>query len=275
MWQYQLVVPATTTAAAVTTPTRQVTGFVVVVTSISPSTGSTQGGTLVSITGSGFTGSTSVTFAGVAGTSLTVVSDTSLKAVTPAHASGTVDVQVVTPTGKSATSASSKYTFVAPPTISKVAPTSGPLSGGTTVTITGTGFTSSATVKFGSVNAAGVTVLSSTQLTAVSPAGSPGSVDVSVTTSGGTSPAGSSAKFTYEGCIRGTRHISADVTSTMTWSPECVTVYILDAPVAVLPGVTLSVAPGTIVKAAPGSSLSVQGSLVAAGTAAAPVTFTS
>ncbi|WP_344196397.1 hypothetical protein, partial [Pedococcus aerophilus] len=40
-------------------------------------------------------------------------------------------------------------------------------------------------------------------------------------------------------------------------------------------GVTLTLNAGAVLKAAPGSSLSVQGSLVAAGTAAAPVTFTS
>ena len=73
---------------------------------------------------------------------------------------------------------------------------SGPAAGGTTVTITGTNFASPATVTFGGVAATGVQVVSPTQLTAISPAGT-GKVDVRVTAPGGTSAISPADKFSY------------------------------------------------------------------------------
>jgi len=77
-----------------------------------------------------------------------------------------------------------------------VRPGCGLVTGGTTVSITGTGFTSGATVQFGSTPATSVTVLSSTSLKAVTPPGS-GLVDVTVTTPDGTSPVVNGDRFTY------------------------------------------------------------------------------
>jgi hypothetical protein len=85
-----------------------------------------------------------------------------------------------------------------PPTVTGVSPTSGPAAGGTSVAITGTGFiVGASTVKFGAVTASTVTVNSATSITATSPAGSAGTVDVTVTTAGGTSATSSSDQFTY------------------------------------------------------------------------------
>ncbi len=82
-------------------------------------------------------------------------------------------------------------TPVPAPTVTSVTPSSGSTAGGTVVTITGTNFTSYSMVDFGTISATSVSVKSSTLLTAVSPAGSPGMVSVTVTNSGGTSkPAG-------------------------------------------------------------------------------------
>ncbi len=72
------------------------------------------------------------------------------------------------------------------PTVTAVSPNSGPSTGGTALTVTGTNFTTGATVKFGTTAATGVTVTSATSLTATSPAGS-GTVDVTVSTGAGTS----------------------------------------------------------------------------------------
>jgi putative cell wall-binding protein len=72
-----------------------------VVSGVSPSSGSTSGGTSVTVTGSSFTGATSVTFGGVAGTNLTVINDSTLTVTAPAHAAGTVDATVTTPSGSS------------------------------------------------------------------------------------------------------------------------------------------------------------------------------
>lgn len=77
---------------------------------ISPSSGSTSGGTGVTLTGTGFTGATSVTFDGVAATSVNVVSSTTVTAVTPAHAAGVVDVVITTPAGSE--TLTNGYTYV-------------------------------------------------------------------------------------------------------------------------------------------------------------------
>jgi hypothetical protein len=85
-----------------------------------------------------------------------------------------------------------------PPTVKKVKPKAGPAGGGTTVTVTGTGFVGSVTVLFGATPSAQVTVSSSTTLTAVSPAGAVGKVNVTVQTSSGTSPVVKAASFNYK-----------------------------------------------------------------------------
>jgi hypothetical protein len=64
------------------------------------------------------------------------------------------------------------------------------------VTITGSGFAVGATVSFGGVPATGVTLVTSTSITAISPAGS-GTVDVTVSTPGGTSAMVAADLFTY------------------------------------------------------------------------------
>jgi hypothetical protein len=88
---------------------------------------------------------------------------------------------------------------LAPPTISGLSPFMGPMRGGTTVTITGAEYgLGDTTVSFaGTALASGVTLDSSQQVRAVSPANAAcGSVPVTVTTSKGTS---ASATFTYVG----------------------------------------------------------------------------
>ncbi len=83
----------------------------VTVASVSPASGSTDGWTSVTLTGNHFTGATGVTFGGVAGAGLVVVSDTKITVRTPARAVGSVDVAVKTPLGSSTVQT---FTFVAP-----------------------------------------------------------------------------------------------------------------------------------------------------------------
>jgi hypothetical protein len=59
---------------------------------IDPATGDADGGTVVTITGSGLDGVTAVSFGGTAGTALTVTSPRSLTVTTPVHAAGAVPV---------------------------------------------------------------------------------------------------------------------------------------------------------------------------------------
>jgi len=88
------------------------------VTSVSPSSGPTSGGNSVTITGTGFTGATSVTFGGTPAVSYTVVSDTTITAVVPGGAAGATSVVVTTPAGSTADN--TLYTYggaVATPTL--------------------------------------------------------------------------------------------------------------------------------------------------------------
>ncbi len=171
------------------------------IVSISPPSGPTSGGTTVTLTGSGFTGGTSVTF-GSSSAKFTVDSDTQITTVSPpVNSSGDVDVTVTTPGGTS----TDLFSYVAPPVILSISPTSGSTCGGTKVTITGSGFTGATSVSFGSYKAKATdfTVDSDTQITVGSPpANSSGKVDVTVTTPGGTSATSSADLFSYDGyCI--------------------------------------------------------------------------
>jgi len=171
------------------------------ITSVVPDTSPLTGGKTVIINGTNFTNNAqsatiSVTFGGVPSPNVTVVSDSQISAVTPPHAAGTVNVMVTTPDGQSA-SASDAFTYApAPPTMSSVSPTSGPVTGGTAVTIIGTNFVSGATVSFGGTSASGVSFVSSTQLKATTPTHAAGTVTVAVTNPDGTQTALANA-FTY------------------------------------------------------------------------------
>jgi hypothetical protein len=80
------------------------------VTGIAPATGATDGGVQVVITGSGFSGATSVGFGDTGVTQMNIDSDTQITATAPSG-SGTVDVVVTTPAGASATSTSDQFTY--------------------------------------------------------------------------------------------------------------------------------------------------------------------
>jgi Listeria/Bacterioides repeat len=93
------------------------------VTAVSPGNGPVSGGTTVTITGSGFTGATAVSFGGVAADSFTVNSATSITAISPAHEAGTVDVTVNTPGGTSTTGSAGQFTYTPPITTGTISGT--------------------------------------------------------------------------------------------------------------------------------------------------------
>ncbi len=167
------------------------------VTAVSPTSGYATGGTSVTITGTNLTGATVVEFGPNAAT-YTVTSATSISATAPAG-SGVVDITVTTPGGLSATSSADQFTYTLPPApaVTALSPTSGPTTGGTSVTITGSNFIGASGVDFGASGATGVTVLSSTSINATSPASEVGTVDVEVVTPGGTSTPTGVDEFTY------------------------------------------------------------------------------
>jgi len=166
-----------------------------IVTALSPTLGPAAGGTTVTITGTNFTGASSVRFGVVAATAFTVVNPSTITATSPAG-TGTVDVTVTTPEGTSVTSAADQFTFIALPALTGVSPSSGPVAGGTTVTITGTNFNGATAVKFGTTSATSFTVISPTSISATAPAGT-GTVDVTATTVGGTSATTAADQYFY------------------------------------------------------------------------------
>ncbi|MET8765704.1 IPT/TIG domain-containing protein [Streptomyces sp. NPDC004658] len=167
-----------------------------VVSSINPAQGPVSGGTTVIITGTGLTGATAVRFGSVNAASYTVTSSTQISAATPSGSVGPVPVTVISPSGTSNTTVTFTYT-ASPPAVTGLSPSSGPTSGGTVVTVTGTNLSGATQVRFGSVNASSFIVVSATRITAVSPPGSPGSVPVTVTTPAGTSAAAPESYFFY------------------------------------------------------------------------------
>ncbi len=176
-----------------------------VVTSVAPVEGPEAGGTLVMVKGEHLEGATEAKFGTTTATELKVVSGTEVTVKDPAHAAGTVDVTVKTSAGTSTTSSSDHFTYQAPappppalPVVTSVTPGEGPEAGGTMVTIKGQHFEGATEAKFGSTTATELKVVSGTEITVKDPAHTPGTVDVTVKTSAGTSTTSNTDHFTYQ-----------------------------------------------------------------------------
>ncbi|MGO9198368.1 MAG: IPT/TIG domain-containing protein, partial [Acidimicrobiales bacterium] len=168
------------------------------VTGLSPSSGPAAGGSIVNISGSGFTGATAVHF-GKVSASFVVESRSLVSALAPPGA-GTVNVTVTNPGGRSVAGPSDKFTYVSGSTVvlTGLTRTSGPTDGGMWETITGVNLQHVKSFLFGTRS---VTPYSpgcpSTSCTIVIPSQSkPRTVSISATTTGGTT-VGSSLHFTY------------------------------------------------------------------------------
>jgi len=109
------------------------TGPAPTVTSISPTSGSTAGGTTITITGTGFTQVISVNIGDVAAKNVRVVSSTSITATTPPHASGSASVLVTTADGTSTSNTSFTYAAATAPLVVGTPP---PTSSGSSSTVT-------------------------------------------------------------------------------------------------------------------------------------------
>ena len=121
----------------------------------------------------------------------------------PVHTFGSAGTYTVkltaTNSAGSDTKSNTNYIIVNPtvesPTFTSITPASGPIAGGTAVTIVGTNFAAGVVVTIGGANAAGVFV-DSTHITAVTPSGTAGARDVVITNTDGQTVTGTGA-YTY------------------------------------------------------------------------------
>jgi formylglycine-generating enzyme required for sulfatase activity len=166
------------------------------ITQVSPLTGSVLGGTVLSITGGGLSEVTAVTVGGAPCTQVTVLSPTLVRATTPAGAPGAAAIRVIAPSGS--TLAPTPFTYVQQQ-VASIVPSTGSYTGGTPITITGQFLAGTTGVNVGGVPCINVVAVSATQVTAVTPAGSVGTVDVVLSGSKGTItvPGG----FTYQSIV--------------------------------------------------------------------------
>jgi formylglycine-generating enzyme required for sulfatase activity len=166
------------------------------ITQVAPLTGSVLGGTVLSITGGGLSEVTAVTVGGAPCTQVTVLSPTLVRATTPAGSAGEAAIRVIASTGS--TLAPTPFTYVQQQ-VASIVPSTGSYSGGTSITITGQYLAGTTGVTIGGVPCTNVMAVSATQVTAVTPAGSVGTVDVVISSSKGTVsvPGG----FTYHSVV--------------------------------------------------------------------------
>lgn len=162
------------------------------VDAVSPNVGPVAGGNTVTITGDCFADATAVSFGGATAPTFTVVSDSTVTAVVPPGASGTVDVVVAGVGACGDSELVDGYRYTSSPIIWALSPAEGSIAGGTAVTIEGANLAGVTSVSFGGVDIP-FTLVSSTQIVVFSPADGVGTVDVVAD-----SPYGSAtAQFSY------------------------------------------------------------------------------
>ena len=154
--------------------------------------------------------------------------------------------------------------------MSSVAPNSGPLAGGTAVTITGTNLGAVTTVYFGATATSNFTINSNTQIVATSPNGTVGTANVTVATAGGTSPIVPADRFRY---VAAPVVSGIDTSSGSVWGNTVVNIYgsnLADATTAVffgtIPAAAFSIiSQGQIMALSPAGAGTVNVTVVTAG----------
>jgi hypothetical protein len=170
-------------------------------TSISPTSGPIAGGTLITVTGTGFQTGATVELGNSPCIAPTIVSNTEITCTTTSSTTGTVNLTVTNSAGTTST-LSSAYLFIDPsaptpaPTLVSISPTTGYTTGFTTITLTGTNFVAGLNIQVGNVDCGSIVINSASTATCQPPSQTAAAtVSVSVTDTGGT--ASLPAAYTY------------------------------------------------------------------------------
>ena len=162
--------------------------------SVHPDSGPVTGGTQLWLYGTGFDPNATVTVGGLPCSNMTWTQASVMSCSVPPHDYGAVSVSVTNPDGQNATLAAA-FTYVEV-TVYSVTPDSGPVAGGTRVTVNGLGFAAGSTASFGGSSCSDVVVVDPTTLTCTTSAHVVGDADVVVTNPDGQSGFADKA-FTY------------------------------------------------------------------------------
>lgn len=165
------------------------------ITSITPNFGPIAGGTTITLEGTQLFSGAAVLVGGRS-CAASYTPPTVLTCTLPSGTMGAVDVKVTNTDSKTYT-ISNGFTYVPPPTVTAVSPTAGALAGGTTVTLTGTGFYSGASISIGGVNCSSVNFISATSASCITGAHAAGVTSIILTNADSQSGTGTNL-YTYQ-----------------------------------------------------------------------------
>lgn|GEM_PF-4845352 len=200
-----------------------------IIANISTVSGSTAGGTIVTIHGKRLGRKSIVMFDSVPATNITWISPTTLIVTAPPHAAGTINITITTPRGLSTPSSVGQYTYQtilgsdavettptgnssevlasnirvnshfknALPTITSISAINGSTAGGTVITIHGVRLGRNSKVMFGSIPATNITWVSATTLLVTVPSHAAGDGNITIITPHGASETSPASRFTY------------------------------------------------------------------------------
>jgi type II secretory pathway pseudopilin PulG len=204
---YQVFISVTTTTGTTAAGPVDLFTYGPTVSNVTPNTGSVAGGTTVAISGTGFTANSTIQFGTATpiqcnATTTCFKGSTALVVTSPVGATGSVDVTVTNPDlpasdQTSPTSNGDLFTYGR--SVTSVTPPSGSSSGGTSVVVSGIGFTGATSVTFEGVPGTITSPITDTSITVTSPPGA-GVADIQVNDSTvWSTPTGPSDQFTYNG----------------------------------------------------------------------------
>jgi hypothetical protein len=158
-------------------------GSNLIITNITPNSGTVLGGVAATVTGANFIEGTRVTIGGEAALDVKVEGPTKISLKTPPNTPGPKDVVAYNAYGSyTLKNAFSYYVGQSTPQIQNIYPNCGSAAGGDSITVTGSDFMSGPNFKLllGGVPAKNVVVKSHTEISAITPPGLPGERDVTV-----------------------------------------------------------------------------------------------